>query len=304
MLRRRIEVAEELRSVTGTMKSLAAVSVHQYERSVLAVHEYLRGIELGLQIVLRADPRLARPRPPAHDGRELLVVFGSARGLCGPLNRVVAHEADGVFDGRGTGSTTVIASGARMAGELEAVGLDAAAVLDVPASADGIGPLVEDLLVLIDEWRAAGPSGRVVLVHPRPRAGGRQYDPAVVDLLPHDATRLGALADAPWPTRQLPATRGDPRAVFAGLGRQLLFVELHRAFAETQVCIHRARLAAMQAAEDSIGQRLDELEVRFARQRQATITSELADVLAGYEAAGGGTLVGGPPPGRVRSPRR
>lgn len=70
VLRRRIEVAEELRSVTATMKSLAAVSVHQYERSALAVHECLRGVELGLQIVLRAEPWLARRRPPALDGRQ------------------------------------------------------------------------------------------------------------------------------------------------------------------------------------------------------------------------------------------
>jgi F-type H+-transporting ATPase subunit gamma len=299
-LRRRIELTEDLRSVTGTMKSLAAVTLHQYERSVHAVHEYVRTVELGLQVVLRARPDLL-PGPPAPGGppggagtATLVVVFGSGRGLCGPLNRHVARAARAAVDALGDPSAgppgeacTVVASGTRLAMELEAVGLAPGQVLPVPASAEGIGPRVEELLLLLDRWRPPGEPGRVLMVQPRPRTGGRQYEPEVVPLLPLDPGRLATLAGAPWPTRALPDWRGDVRQVLGALTRQLVFVDLHRALAETQMCVNRARLAAMQGAEENIGERLEKLSAQFHRQRQAAITGELFDVIAGFEAAGG-----------------
>jgi len=291
VLRRRIELAEELRSVTGTMKSLAAVTVHQYERSVHALHEYSRTVELGLQVLLRARPELLPQPPPVTDPSLLLVVFGSARGLCGPLNRHVARRARTFVDEEArvahTEPCAVIASGTRAAMELEDVELRAGQVVETPGSAEGIGSLVQDLLVLIDQWRSEVGGGRVVLVHPRPQSGRQQYAPVVVPLLPLDPERLRELADAAWPTRILPTWRDDWLSVFAALTRQVLFVDLHRAHAETQVCVHRARLAAMQGAEENIDERLEQLSMRYHRQRQAAITDELLDVVSGFEAAGG-----------------
>jgi F-type H+-transporting ATPase subunit gamma len=41
----------------------------------------------------------------------------------------------------------------------------------------------------------------------------------------------------------------------------------------------------MQAAEKNLDERLEEITGRFRRERQAHITSELLDVVAGFEAA-------------------
>jgi F-type H+-transporting ATPase subunit gamma len=293
-LRRQIELAEELGSVTGTMKSLAAVTIHQYEHSLHAVHEYVRAVELGVQIVLRGRTDLVDQLAAAPPGAPVRVlVLGSERGLCGPINRVIAAEARAVVDAVGAGAddgpvaVDVVASGARLAVELEAVGLAPLAVFPGPGSAAGIADLVEELLVHLDEWRAGVGPGRVVVVHPRTHPGGRQYDPVATPLLPLHHERLRELALRPWPTNQLPTWHGDRGAVLAALARQLVLVDLHRAHAETQVCVHRARLTAMQGAEDAITERLEQLSTRFHRQRQARITEELLDVVAGYESVGG-----------------
>jgi F0F1-type ATP synthase gamma subunit len=47
---------------------------------------------------------------------------------------------------------------------------------------------------------------------------------------------------------------------------------------------HGGRLAAMQAAEKNIDERLEEVTGRFRRVRQEQITSELLDVVSGFEA--------------------
>lgn len=48
-----------------------------------------------------------------------------------------------------------------------------------------------------------------------------------------------------------------------------------------------ARIAAMQAAEKNIEERLDELNGAFNKKRQSAITEELLDVVTGFEALGG-----------------
>jgi F-type H+-transporting ATPase subunit gamma len=50
----------------------------------------------------------------------------------------------------------------------------------------------------------------------------------------------------------------------------------------------------MQSAERSVAERLDELRGRHRRRRQAAITGELMDVVAGFEALGRGAEAGEP----------
>jgi len=45
-----------------------------------------------------------------------------------------------------------------------------------------------------------------------------------------------------------------------------------------------SRLTAMQKAEENIEERLDNLNAQFNRQRQNSITEELLDIVAGFEA--------------------
>ena len=65
--------------------------------------------------------------------------------------------------------------------------------------------------------------------------------------------------------------------------REYLFVSVYRAFANSLASENASRLAAMQNAEKNIGERLEELDVQFHRQRQMTITEELLDIVAGFE---------------------
>ncbi len=287
-LRGRIRAAEDLHAVVGTMKGVAAVNVRRHERSVLALAEYGRTVGLGLQALLRSHPELLTEAtgPDRDDGRPVgLVVFGSEQGLCGPLNRHVAAHARRQVDVEGT-PPRVIAVGARMARELEDVGLTPELRSPEPASSEAIAAHVQDLLVTIDRWRADGALARVVLVHARPaaeRAGG--FPPTAVQLWPLSPTWLAALARRRWPSRQVPGFALEPARLLAGLVRHHLFVTLHRAYAESSAAVNASRVLAMQAAEQTIEQRLEELRHRYHRVRQATITEEILDVVAGYETA-------------------
>ena len=76
----------------------------------------------------------------------------------------------------------------------------------------------------------------------------------------------------------------DGERLFTKLIRQYLFVSLYRAFAESLASENASRLASMQGAERNIEERLADLNAQFHRQRQMSITEELLDIVAGYEA--------------------
>src|SRR5450755_2923752 len=95
-LRRKIKTAGDLQSVVRTMKAVAASSIGQYERSVSALGEYYRTVELGLGACFRhGNPGALMPGSERkHDpGSVGAIVFGSDQGLVGQFNEVVADFA-------------------------------------------------------------------------------------------------------------------------------------------------------------------------------------------------------------------
>jgi F-type H+-transporting ATPase subunit gamma len=75
-------------------------------------------------------------------------------------------------------------------------------------------------------------------------------------------------------------------ALLSLLLRQRVFVVLYRALAEALASEHASRLAAMQRAERNIDERRQDLGALYRRRRQETITRELMDLVAGFEAVG------------------
>ena len=95
-LRRKIATAGDLQSVVRTMKALAASSIGQYERSVRALADYYRTVELGLGACFReSEPATFTGHSKRHAGARAIsaVVFGSDQGLVGQFNEVVVEHA-------------------------------------------------------------------------------------------------------------------------------------------------------------------------------------------------------------------
>lgn len=283
-IKRRLDTAEDLRSIVRTMKALAAVSIRQYEEAVASLAEYARCTELGLQALLRERPSalLTLRRIPAR--RPGTIVVGSDQGLCGSFNEQVATYALALrADDTPPHDAPLLVVGARAAGRLEDGGLALDDVLVVPASAALIAAHVVDLLAHIDAWRANGAVDGVRVCFNRVQEGGA-YRPHHETLLPLDVKALRVLAEAPWRPRAAPMIAGNWDRLFSVVVRQHLFVRLHRAIAESLAAENASRLAAMHAAERNIDERLAGLTAQFHQQRQTSITTELLDIVSGYEA--------------------
>jgi F-type H+-transporting ATPase subunit gamma len=284
-LRRQLESLGELRTVVKTMKALSAVSIHQYEDAVDAVGAYYETIERGLHVVLANRAREQWPRETAEaPERAAAIVFGSDHGLCGRFNEDIARHATDQL-GRyavGRGRPTVLAVGEQAAAALEGAGQAPAERHALPGSAPAIADTVERLLIRIDRLREERRLQAVWLFYNCPTEA-RGYEPTSFTLLPVGRARFDEWRERPWPSRCLPVHHMPAARLLARLVRQYLFVSLYRACAQSQASEHASRLSAMQAAERNLDERLDDVTTAYRRARQSAITSELLDVVAGFE---------------------
>jgi F-type H+-transporting ATPase subunit gamma len=284
-LRRKIGGAGDLQSVVRTMKAVAASSIGQYEKSVSALADYYRTVELGLGACFRENgpaPLIAERKGRTGTGAIGAVVFGSDQGLVGQFNDVVADFAVKTLAAL-PAKAEVWAVGERVHERLADAGLPLSGLFTVPNSVKAITPLVGQILVKSEARQRQGEVTELHLFYNRPTSGA-VYAPVTQRLLPLDENWRRKLAELPWPTENLPEVMGGGIATLRALIREYLFVSLFRACAESLASENASRLAAMQRADKNIDELLEDLNRTFHRLRQNGIDEELFDVISGFEA--------------------
>jgi F-type H+-transporting ATPase subunit gamma len=284
-LRRKINSAGDLQSVVRTMKALAASSIGQYEKSVRALADYYRTIELGLGACFRereSAALMAEQKGQADAEVIGAVVFGSDQGLVGQFNEVVADYAIKTLAAL-PGKPQIWAVGERVHARLTDAGLPMIGLFAVPNSVKAITPLVGQIQIESEAHRSKGGYTRFYVFHNRPQSGPL-YEPVSQRLLPLDAQWQQGLAKIRWPSGNLPEIIRDSTTTLRALIGEYLFISLFRACAESLASENASRLVAMERADRNIDELLENLHGTFHRLRQSDIDEELFDVVSGFEA--------------------
>jgi F-type H+-transporting ATPase subunit gamma len=276
-LARRSASMQGIRNVVHTMKTLSVINAAPYEHAARAIEAYHATVLDGLHAFLSQSGPIPAP---AKDAQRVIVVFGSDHGLCGNYNEALAaHVAQGIK------VDTVLCVGAQMEDALSDQGLGVSKAFFPPASVDGIGRLANVLTRKLDVMRRnSQPQDLSVSLAYFARDEGGLQAPKTVALLPLDPALIASLQAKPWASRSVPQVFMPPDDLFMALIRGHLFASLFRAAAEALVTENAARLALMQQAEQSVDDRLDALQSDTRALRQTEITTELLDVIIGFEA--------------------
>lgn len=290
-LQKQISSGEDLSSIVRTMKALAATSVRQYEKAAESLDDYYHTVELGLSVVLAghdqtpAISKSRQPRPP------LLLLFGSDHGLAGRFNeQIVTYTLEEYWQEEEANGDTlpegavIVAIGEQVVSRVVASGLTPVKTFTMPTSISAITPFIQQLLEQIENWWFEEGLERVLLFYNRPETGG--FSPRVETLLPVDMEKLRE-ARLKWQSRSLPTYTMPVDQLLSALLRQYFFVSLYRACALSLAAENTSRLAAMQAAEKNISERLGELKTAYQHERQGAITEELLDIISGFKAVKG-----------------
>lgn len=280
-LTRRTDTMSSIRGIVRTMKTMSAINAAPYEQAARAIDAWRDTVLEGMHAFLHRNGPLVQNR--SQELQPVIIVMGSDHGLCGNYNELLASEVVRAFPT--DKSAHVLCVGAQMEDALHGEGITPAHTLLPPANADGLNRLAAELVTRLEQARENAAPGdiAVTLVYTQRAEHGRQA-PVLQALLPLDSDMLEELAARPWDSRSLPQFNLPVPALFAALVRNLLFATLFRAAAEALVTENAARLARMQQAEQSVDEKLEDLRAETRTVRQSEITTELLDVIVGFEA--------------------
>ena len=290
-LQKQISSGEDLSSIVRTMKALAATSVRQYEKAAESLDDYYYTVELGLSVVLSHS--LEIPVSPAVNQHKavLMLIFGSDHGLAGRFNeQIVSYALEDYWNEKSDeqielfSERIVVGIGEQVINRVRVSETGLAHKFNMPTSISAITTFIQLLLDRIETLRSREGIERVLLFYNRPLTGS--FSPRAETLLP---VSLSSLRETrlTWQSRSLPIFTMPVDRLLSALLRQYFFVSLYRACALSLAAENTSRLAAMQAAEKNINERLDELKTSYQHKRQAAITEELLDIISGFKAVRG-----------------
>jgi F-type H+-transporting ATPase subunit gamma len=90
-------------------------------------------------------------------------------------------------------------------------------------------------------------------------------------------------SDKPDHSRALWIYEPDPEEILKRLAPDYVEISIYRALLESTASEHGARMTAMRSASDNAAELIDDLTLEANRQRQADITQEIMEVVAGAE---------------------
>lgn len=289
-LQRKMDSANDLRSVVRTMKSMAASSISEYEEAVLSLEEYYRTIELGLiaglrnkqciNLVVKGRERqvsLSKDKKPIG-----VIIFGSDQGLVGQFNDILLSFMHQTLT-HDSADAVVWPVGERMQSGLRGHKLTCARSFPLPSRMDSVATLVTELLIEIEAQLQLNKIDDVYLFFNCPLAN-TGYAPKVQKLLPLDIKWQKKLVNEQWQGRSLPELVNGQQQCLISLIHEYLFVSLFKACTASLASENASRLAAMQRAEKNIEELEKTLHRTYHRKRQKAIDEELFDLVGGFEA--------------------
>lgn len=268
-----------IRSIVHTMKTLSAINASPYEQAAHSIEAYRQTLLQGFAAFAHRTGQLQAE--PHNTQQQLLIVFGSDHGLCGNYNELLAEKVAAYCQQHSSKKFTILCIGAQMSDALQAAGVPPKEVLLPPASAEGIGRLAAGLVSKVETFsHGQGLTRSAVLLAFTKRAEHHLRDPQIQTLLPLEPSLL--TRPKTWDSRSLPDYTLPADTLLAALLRSYLFASVFSAAAEAMVTENAARLALMQQAEQSVDERLDEVQGDLNYVRQTDITNELMDVIIGH----------------------
>ena len=283
-IRGKIKSVENTKKITKAMEMVAASKMRKAQERMRAARPYAEKVRSLAANLSQATPEYKHPFMVAHDDAKLcgFIVVTTDKGLCGGMNTNVLRlvtaklkelEAQGV-------KAEAVAIGNKGFGFLNRIGAKivshAVQLVDKPHLDKLVGPVK----VLLDAY-AAGRLNAVYLCYTR-FINTMKQEPVVEQLLPLSAERLesGAAPSRSWDYIYEPSAQ----AVIDELVLRYIEALVYQATAENLASEQSARMVAMKSATDNAGNVIGELKLVYNKTRQAAITKELSEIVAGAAA--------------------
>jgi F-type H+-transporting ATPase subunit gamma len=306
-IKARIASVKNIRKITRAMEMVAAARLRRAEQRIEALRPYADAIRRMTRRATEAADNIPNlPILQEHENVEtvgLLLVTGD-RGLAGAFNSQIIRAGnrrmrelrdDGkkvVFFAIGRrGASSVRFRGLELVGEYTGF-TDRPSYADARSVADDlVGGYVDDKLDRVEMIYNGYVSPMTQEVRsetllPLQQAdvlGDGDEDDEDEESSGSDESGSSDDSEGPDHSRALWIYEPDPEEILRRLAPDYVEISIYRAMLESTASEHGARMTAMRSASDNAADLIDDLTLEANRQRQADITQEIMEVVAGAE---------------------
>jgi F-type H+-transporting ATPase subunit gamma len=301
-VRNRISSVKNIQKITRAMQMVAAARLRRAEQRIEALRPYASAIRRMTRQAAEAAgsvPRLPILQEHSEIKNVGLLLIAGDRGLAGAFNSNIVRA--GVSAGRQQEAerrqVSYYASGRRPTSSLTFRGLEPKASFvgftDRPSYADArtiaerlMAAYIDEEVDRVDVFYNGyiSPLSQVVrreTLLPLQQATVLDEEPE--DEESEDGGTERTEREGPGP---LVDYEPDPEEILARLVPDYVEISIYRALLESTASEHGARMTAMRNASDNAGTLIDDLTLEMNRARQAEITQEIMEVVAGAEGLG------------------
>ena len=307
----RISSVKNIQKITRAMEMVAAARLRRAEQRIEALRPYARAVRRMTRRTVEAVENIPNlPLLEEHDevNRVGLLLITGDRGLAGAFNSQIVRAGNRrAAELKAEGKEVVwYASGKRGVSSLQFRGLDVAVAhqgfTDRPAFANArdiagdvasqyVDGKVDRVEIIFNHYES--PLTQTVrentllplqamaqVMAEAEGEGGEEDDSddgASADAAPDDAESGDDHSRSLW------IYEPEPEDILQRLVPDFIEITIFRALLESTASEHGARMTAMRNAQENAGEMIDDLTLEMNRQRQAEITQEIMEVVAGAE---------------------
>jgi F-type H+-transporting ATPase subunit gamma len=301
----RIGSVKNIEKITRAMEMVAAARLRKAEQRIEVLRPYARAIRRMTRQAAEAAgdvPNLPILQEHSEVKKVGILLIGGDRGLAGAFNSSIIRAGTRAARGheREGRKAVYFASGRRIASSVSFRGLQLAdsftGFTDRPAYADArriaerlmaayIDEEVDRVEIFYNQYKTAMSQDVVrETLLPLQKADVLDEDDDEDDKRDEDESTQ---QDRERDKRALVEYEPDPEEILKRLVPDYVEVSIFRALLESTASEHGSRMSAMRSASDNAGQLIDDLTLQMNRARQAEITQEIMEVVAGAEGLSG-----------------
>jgi F-type H+-transporting ATPase subunit gamma len=286
-IRGKIKSVENTKKITKAMEMVAASKMRKAQQRMASARPYAEKVRNIATNLGRANPEYVHPFMQTHEEAKAagMIVVTTDKGLCGGLNTNVLRAVTNKLRELQTAGveTQAVAIGNKGLGFLNRVGAKVVSQSIQLGDTPHLDKLIGPVKVLLDAYQR-GELNAVYLCYTKFINTMRQ-EPVVQQLLPLSVQQMRDETQASGPQHDWDYLyEPDPQTVIDELLLRYVEALVYQAVAENMASEQSARMVAMKAATDNAGSVINELKLVYNKTRQAGITKELSEIVAGAAA--------------------
>ena len=280
-IRTKIGSIKNTQKITRAMEMVAASKMRKTKDRMQATRPYSIKIGRIIKHLAQANPEYKHPYLIARDVKRVgIIVVSSDRGLCGGLNSNLFRK---------TLTQLIQWDNANIEVDVCTIGTKASGFfgnlkINLVGQVTKLGdaPHLQDIVGVIKIMLDAYEEGRIdqLYVVSNEFVNTMTQRPTVEQLLPVVASELDENLSGHWDYIYEP----DAKEVLDHLLTCFIESTVYQGLVENNACEQAARMVAMKSASDNAGNLIGELQLIYNKARQAAITQEISEIVAGAAA--------------------